>query len=335
MKIKALLFLATFPTLAFCQTGMRDNAGLMGNAGATSGFFQTFSPVNYPSGATGWWHLLDVRHTNNDNNYAMQFAGSFFDQNLYFRKTNDSATQPWSKVLTELNGSSGIGTSAPSSYFHGGNNKVLEVLNANSGMHSQAHLVLSTNSTLQGSSAGTLTWISKGSAQNQGLAYIAVCNALNSVTNASGNMYFATANTGAPEIKMTIDYTGNVGIGTTTPKEKLSVNGNIRAKEVKVETANWPDYVFEDGYKVSSLQQLETYIKTNKHLPEIPSAKEAETNGIDVGEMNKKLLQKVEELTLYLIQKDKEMVELKNQFLKEKEANQAQLDAINAKLRNK
>ncbi|PWS29303.1 hypothetical protein DHW03_05660 [Pedobacter yonginense] len=104
---------------------------------------------------------------------------------------------------------------------------------------------------------------------------------------------------------------GNVGIGTTTPKEKLAVNGNIRAKEVKVETANWPDYVFEEGYKVSTLQQLETYIKTNKHLPEMPSAKEAEKDGIDLGEMNKKLLQKVEELTLYMIEMKKENEQLK------------------------
>ncbi|MBU3660844.1 MAG: tail fiber domain-containing protein [Flavobacteriales bacterium] len=82
------------------RTQWRDNAGLRGDAGAQSGFFETYNPVNYPTGATSWWHLLDVRHNNPTNNYAMQFAGSFFDQNLYFRKTSDNASQAWSQVVT-------------------------------------------------------------------------------------------------------------------------------------------------------------------------------------------------------------------------------------------
>lgn len=78
----------------------RDNAGLQGNAGAQSGFFETVSPSNYPSGASSWWHLIDCRHSNASNNYALQIAGSFFDQKLYFRKTNGSATTPWEEIVT-------------------------------------------------------------------------------------------------------------------------------------------------------------------------------------------------------------------------------------------
>lgn len=100
---------------------------------------------------------------------------------------------------------------------------------------------------------------------------------------------------------------GNLGIGIMTPSEKLAVNGNIRAKEIKVETSNWPDYVFDENYKVLGLQELDAYIKANKHLPEMPSAKEADVNGIELGEMNKLLLKKVEELTLHLIVKDNEI----------------------------
>ncbi len=107
---------------------------------------------------------------------------------------------------------------------------------------------------------------------------------------------------------------GNLGIGTMTPREKLSVNGNIRAKEVKVEAANWPDYVFEEGYNVGTLEGLESYIKTNKHLPEMPSAREVEGNGIQLGEMNKLLLKKVEELTLYLIEQQKDS-KLQKQYI--------------------
>lgn len=92
------------------RTETRDDAGLSG-AAARSGFYETTAPspaANWPAGATGWWHMLDVRHSNTGNNYAMQFAGSFNDQKLYFRKTNNSATTPWTKVMTASDYASGI-----------------------------------------------------------------------------------------------------------------------------------------------------------------------------------------------------------------------------------
>ncbi|MGC9331030.1 MAG: hypothetical protein ACP5DZ_04035, partial [Bacteroidales bacterium] len=85
------------------RTETRNDAGLQGNAGAKSGFFETSAPApaaNWPTGASGWWHLLDIRHSNPTNNYAMQFAGSFFDQKLYFRKTNNNAAQPWNEIMS-------------------------------------------------------------------------------------------------------------------------------------------------------------------------------------------------------------------------------------------
>jgi hypothetical protein len=103
---------------------------------------------------------------------------------------------------------------------------------------------------------------------------------------------------------------GFVGIGTTSPQEALSVNGNIRAKQVKVEIANWPDYVFAKEYYLPSLQAVKIYIEQNQHLPEVPSEQEMAREGLNVGEMNKLLMKKVEELTLYMIEKDKE---IKNQ----------------------
>jgi hypothetical protein len=107
---------------------------------------------------------------------------------------------------------------------------------------------------------------------------------------------------------------GNVGIGTMAPDAKLAVNGQVHATEVRVTTnVPGPDYVFEKDYKLTSLEEIKNYIDQNKHLPEIPSAKEMEKNGVQLGEMNMLLLKKIEELTLYVIDQNKKIDDLKNQ----------------------
>ena len=110
-----------------------------------------------------------------------------------------------------------------------------------------------------------------------------------------------------------VNSSGNVGIGTISPTYKLSVKGTIGCGEIKVEDVNlWADFVFEPEYNLMSLNELEIFIKTNKHLPEIPTATDVKENGIAVGEMNAKLLQKIEELTLYIIQLEKRVSELED-----------------------
>ncbi|MNK94937.1 hypothetical protein D3C87_1151580 [compost metagenome] len=114
-----------------------------------------------------------------------------------------------------------------------------------------------------------------------------------------------TASTSIKTVTST-DGNGNVGIGTDDSRGyKLAVNGKIRAQEIKVEASPWPDYVFARDYQLPTLQETEKHIKDKGHLPGIPSAAEVKANGIDVGEMNAKLLQKIEELTLHLIKMEK------------------------------
>lgn len=112
-----------------------------------------------------------------------------------------------------------------------------------------------------------------------------------------------------------IDHEGKVGIGLTEPDAMLTVNGIIHAKEIKVDlTGSLADYVFSPDYSLMPLNEVERYIKINKHLPEIPSAAEVKENGLSMGEMQNKLLQKIEELTLYVIEQQKQIEELmKNQ----------------------
>nr|WP_320120079.1 hypothetical protein [uncultured Marinifilum sp.] len=100
---------------------------------------------------------------------------------------------------------------------------------------------------------------------------------------------------------------GNLGIKTASSSEfPLAVNGKIRAKEVKVES-DWADFVFEDDYQLRTLSEVNNFIKENRHLPDIPSEKQVKEEGISVGEMNAKLLQKIEELTLYIIQQQEQI----------------------------
>jgi hypothetical protein len=113
-----------------------------------------------------------------------------------------------------------------------------------------------------------------------------------------------------------LEIDGNVGIGTyTTNGYKLAVAGNIIAEEIVVKLKeNWPDYVFNKDYDRPSINELENFINKNRHLPGIPDAEEINNSGISIGEIQTKLLKKVEELTLYIIEQNKKIEKLKKDY---------------------
>lgn len=480
--------LVLMPFLGIAQ--VRDNAGLKGSEGAVSGFFETSNPSNYPTGSSGWWHMIDVRHSNQDSNYAMQFSGSFFDQQLYFRKTNNLASQQWSKILMEVNGNVGIGTAnpltrlevaapqsdlSPAAIFHlngkqawgnvitlatdgqngnddarmlfsyrnkakqwsiGGGNAIngfgiwedggdgsygsgfgidrfMVAPGGNIGIgisDPKEKLVVNGNirailsdelpdknvagiiSMGKSGITGARNWAIRGVYQHAfGVGNNQDGGDLDLIKSLDGSVILATKTDGSslgnvgigvsdPKEKLVVNGNiramlsdnlpeknvagivslgnsgitgaknwairgvyqygngvginqdggdldliksldgnvilatkpdgsamGNVGIGFVNPTEKLAVNGTVRAKEVKVTAEIWPDYVFSKKYPMMPLSELELYIQKHQHLPEIPSAGQVKKEGIALSDMNRLLLQKLEELTLHLIEKDKQI----------------------------
>jgi len=131
---------------------------------------------------------------------------------------------------------------------------------------------------------------------------------------------------------------GKVGIGiASVPSDyKLAVAGKIITEEIKVklQSSGWPDYVFAKDYDLMSVEEVETYIKKNGHLPKMPSAKEVEKEGVLLGEMNKKLLEKIEELTLYTIAQEKK-IQQQNKKIKKLESLEKRMERLEAILKNK
>jgi hypothetical protein len=108
--------------------------------------------------------------------------------------------------------------------------------------------------------------------------------------------------------------TTGVGINTAnTAGYMLAVNGKVRSTELVVESG-WADYVFDKNYKLRPLHEVEKFIRDNNHLPGIPSAREVEEKGLQVGDTQRKMMEKIEELTLYIIEQNKMILQLKEEI---------------------
>ncbi|MDR2037053.1 MAG: hypothetical protein LBQ60_03935 [Bacteroidales bacterium] len=132
--------------------------------------------------------------------------------------------------------------------------------------------------------------------------------------NCAGLAFYTQYGYADPFERMRITSTGNVCIGSTTPKAKLTVAGDILASEIRVETNAGADFVFEENYPLKPLKEVEQFITENKHLPDIAPADTMIQNGVNMGKFQIQLLQKIEELTLYTIEQQKQIDELRSEL---------------------
>lgn len=183
-------------------------------------------------------------------------------------------------------------------------------LNSTTGLTSQ--LALANNK-----SFGAITWHTDIVTLTPTYALYIGANLLNYYNNGTTETIWRSGNFNpANYLQLTGgNITGNITIGTSAAQKQLNVNGNIKARKVKVTLTDWADYVFDTAYYLMPLPQLEHYIKVNKHLPNIPSAEIVKEEGVDLGEHHTLLLRKIEELTLYILEQNR-----KNEVLEKKVA---------------
>ena len=248
-----------------------------------------------PDISSPWQHLFVIRNSTSENNYQLQISSSFLvNDRLFFRKSANSietSNSDWNEIATRgtntftgnqiVNGNVGIGISSPSAY--------LEVL---------------TPVQTQGFIYNTQKW----SSGNPGYEL-----KLQTIWNSQGINQEIIQRFNNIDYKSLVFFAGNVGIGISNPNNKLDVNGTIHSKEVKVDMNGWSDFVFKKEYDLPTLEEVEKHIAKKGHLENIPSEEEVLKNGINLGEMNAKLLQKIEELTLYMIEMKKENEEIRKE----------------------
>ncbi len=251
-----------------------------------------------------------IRQSNNSNNHIV-LENFSVDGNLFIRSRISGTTG--NLFLNDLGGNVGIGTTSPSQKLEVFNSNAF---NSNAEAQAQDHITLSSNDPGNGKYFGGITWTSRTGDVNRRRASI-VATRERTDADFVGLAFFTKGTDGSGPMyeSMRLTHGGSLGIGTTTTGiHKLAVEGSIGAREIKVQASGWSDFVFENNYNLPTLKEVESHISENGHLKDIPSAKEVEKDGFFLGQMDAKLLQKIEELTLYTIQQEKKIEKMETQL---------------------
>ncbi len=267
-------------------------------------------------------------------------TGQMFIQTRYL---NGSSWDWRNNLVLKSNGAVGVGETKPKSKLHVKSELTEESSVSQTGSNLLIEGTGTSRETNKGAALGFVVPADTDGSNPWEQGRILVTPGTTSNRNATGQMFIQTRYLNGSSWdwrnNLVLKSNGSVGVGKLTPDAKLDVAGNIKAHEIEVTLASMDDlnlngtlaannitlaangqtadFVFADDYNLKPLSEVETFIKTNKHLPEIPSAAQMEKQGVNLAEMNKLLLQKVEELTLYQIEKDKEVQELKEARRKE------------------
>jgi hypothetical protein len=245
--------------------------------------------------------------------------GYVSSDNPFLQAFNNVTNNPHNLLINPFGGNVGVGTTTP-----GANMEIFELSDSK-----PAGVVAAAKSALKLSRAGTPNYSYPESAEFR------LGHGGPNVWGSKLDLFIngGTNQNNIPDQQvMTWLYNGNVGVGTTSPDQKLTVKGTIHSQEVKVDMNILPDYVFDKTYELAPLKQVKDFIDKNHHLPEVPSAEQVSREGLKLGEMNALLLKKVEELTLYAIQQKEENQKLKEDQQKTAQAQQQQIDELKAQV---
>ena len=296
MRIYILLFVAFVVQINFAQSVFPTDGGNVGigtitpNSKLTIKSGTTGVSIHPGSGTNSYFGSIAFNRESatgeifDNRAYAFQInnGNNVYDKSLHFQIYDSEGIQIANNALV-INGAKGgnvgIGTSDPSALLD---------------IYSPLPIVGSYN---------TQIWSTSNVDYNL---------KLQTIWNNSGvNQEFIQRFNGI-DYKSLVFFQGNIGIGISNPTNKLDVNGTIHSKEVKVDMSGWSDFVFKKEYNLPTLEEVEKHIAEKGHLENIPSEQEVLKDGVNLGEMDAKLLQKIEEMTLYMIEMKKENDSLKN-----------------------